>query len=104
MKLIELDPKWIMKDGERVGFTFLSPTGKQGNTHWRQSCFPDSPSSREQWDLFDDDDVQGCNPAAHWQIAGGIENATFETMTVTPSLDGSKGGLWHGFITNGEIV
>lgn len=64
-------------------------------------------------DLFGGDDearemgrhgVQGCKQGTHWAIAGGIENAAFETLTVTPSLDGSPGGNWHGFITNGEIV
>ena len=73
---------------------------------------------RLQWALFaaafdssDDDDrefgrhdVQGCKQEARWTIAGGIANASFETMTVTPSLDGSPGGNWHGFITNGDIV
>lgn len=100
MRLTDLDPKWLMKDGKRVGFTFRSPT----DPRWRQSCFENPPPRREQWELFDEDDVQGCNPAAHWTIAGGIDSAAFETMTVTPSLDGSAGGLWHGFITNGDIV
>lgn len=100
MRLTDLDPKWLMKDGKRVGFTFRSPVDGK----WRQACFESPPPRREQWELFGDDDVQGCNPRAHWSIAGGIDNATFETMTVTPSLDGSAGGLWHGFITNGEIV
>ena len=32
-------------------------------------------------------------------------NAAFPTdMTVTPSIDASKSGHWHGHITNGEIV
>jgi hypothetical protein len=100
MRLIELSPKWLIKDGKRVGFTFVSPT----NPQWRQSCFENPPPRREQWELFGDDDVQGCNPQAHWIVHGGIDAASFETMTVTPSLDGSAGGLWHGFITNGEIV
>lgn len=100
MRLIELDPKWIVKEGKRVGFTFRSPTDPK----WRQSCFENPPPRREQWELFEDDDVQGCNPSAHWAVAGGIENASFETMSVTPSLDGSAGGLWHGHITNGAIV
>lgn len=47
---------------------------------------------------------QPCNQSSGWKITGGIENASFETMTVTPSIDGSAGGLWHGFITNGQIV
>lgn len=100
MRLTELDPKWLVKDGKRIGFTFRSPT----NPQWRQSCFENPPPQREQWELFEDDDVQGCNPAAHWTVNGGIDSATFETMTVQPSLDGSAGGLWHGHITNGEIV
>jgi hypothetical protein len=93
-----------MKAGHRIGFTFLSPIGKQGNTHWRQSCFAVATSSDEQFDLLGEAPVQHCNPACAWVIVGGIENANFETMTVTPSLDGSAGGLWHGFITNGEIA
>lgn len=100
MKLIELDPKWLMIDDKRIGFTFVSPT----NPKWRQSCFPNPPRRREQWELFGDEDIQGCDPNAHWNIEGSIDGATFETMTVKPSLDGSGGGLWHGFITNGEIT
>jgi hypothetical protein len=99
MRLLDLGPKWLIKDGHRVGFTSVSPT----NPKWRQSCFPNPPRRREQWELFEDDDVQGCNPDAKWEIVGGIDNADFATMTVMPSLDGSAGGLWHGFITNGEI-
>jgi len=105
MRLTDLDPLWLVKDGARIGFTFRSPT----NADFRQACFENPPSSDEQDDLFEAEFgkrsmIQGCNPDAHWQIAGGIEAATFETMTVTPSLDGSPGGLWHGHITNGVIV
>ena len=27
----------------------------------------------------------------------------FATMTITPSIDASASGNWHGFIVNGEI-
>lgn len=103
MKLTELDPRWLTKEGRRVGFTFVSPT----NPQWRQSCFVIPVPRREQWDLFEQqglENVQGCRPDFAWTVNGGIECATFETITVTPSLDGSAGGLWHGFITNGEIL
>lgn len=107
MRLVQLDPHWIVDDsGKRIGFTFVSPT----NAQYRQSCFPNPPPRRAQWKIWDiryaagDIAVQGCNPNAHWIIEGGIEHAVFETMTVKPSIDGSAGGLWHGFITNGEIV
>lgn len=100
MRLTDLDPRWLLKDGKRVGFTFICPTDR----NWRQSCFVAPTPSCEQWDLFGELDVQGCRPDCSWTIAGGIEAADFATMTVTPSLDGSKGGLWHGFITAGAIV
>jgi hypothetical protein len=114
MRLIDLDPRWLVKNGQRVGFVFMSPT--LGDDMW-MACFENPPERREQWALyraaFPEDYrnakgfalmVQGMRPTSHWQIAGGIEAANFETMTVTPSLDGSPAGNWHGFITNGEIV
>jgi hypothetical protein len=104
MKLLELDPRWLVKDGQRVGFTFISPT----NPKWRQSCFVVMLPSREQWALFEAEHgeewtVQGCKSTCAWTIEGGIEAANFATLTVKPSLDGSRGGLWHGHITEGEI-
>lgn len=109
MRLRDLDPHWLMKDGARVGFVFVSPTR---TTEWMyQSCFEDGPAIREQLRLFARlfpgepwAVVQPCRQGARWAIAGGIESATWDTMTVTPSLDGSAGGNWHGFITNGEMV
>jgi hypothetical protein len=101
MKLTDLDPKWLCVNGHRIGFTFVSPT----NPKWRQSCFAVSGISiDEQLDLFGDYNTQGCNSECAWTIEGGINNADFDSITVTPSLDGSAGGLWHGLITNGEIV
>jgi hypothetical protein len=103
VRLTDLEPVWLMKDGKRIGFTFVSPT----NPKWRQSCFAVQLSSQEQWALFEavgQNLVQGCNQSCAWTIAGGIDAATFDAMSVMPSLDGSAAGLWHGFITNGDIV
>ena len=113
MKLTDLEPRWLIKDGQRVGFIFRCPT----RPDWWQSCLVASPSRREQWGLFADTlggdgedrdfgrpDVQGSKEGTRWSIAGGIDAAAFETLTVTPSIDGSPGGNWHGFITNGQIV
>lgn len=35
-----------------------------------------------------------------WEL-NGVED--FHNLTLTPSVDASKVGHWHGFITNGEI-
>lgn len=32
------------------------------------------------------------------------EGDTFETLTLTPSIDASKFGCWHGYITAGEAT
>ena len=103
MKLTDLDPQWLTMNGKRVGFTFLSPNGKQGPIHWRQSCFAIAVPMRAQMRLFGEDNVQPCKQTFAWSIEGGIDAADFATITVKPSLDGSDGGLWHGYITNGLI-
>jgi len=125
VRLVDLDPHWLTCQGRRVGFIFRCPIPAKYD--WWQTCFVErfdkfkSPDGRRGWTGERHVDrcqagivvrscpgagsnYQLCNPDHLWTVAGGIENARFETMTVTPSLDGSAGGLWHGFITNGEIV
>lgn len=111
MKLTDLDPRWLLHDGRRVGFIFKCPTDQ----HWYQSCMLEAFSRQEQWSLFeaamqDHEDaregvahtlVQGCAQGMLWTMQPGCE---FENMSVMPSIDGSAGGLWHGFITNGVMV
>jgi hypothetical protein len=36
--------------------------------------------------------------------AWGISGIDFETISVTPSIDASAAGHWHGFIANGEVT
>lgn len=48
--------------------------------------------------------VQGCAEECGWTVTGVADIATFETLSVMPSLNGAPGGLWHGYVTNGEIV
>ena len=62
MRLTDLDPRWLMRDGKRVGFVFVCPTDQA----WRQSCFAVVVPSQEQWKLFEAMfgeyyKVQGCD-------------------------------------------
>jgi len=104
VRLLDLEPRWIEADGRRLGFVFRCPT----KPIWWQSCFIEHVERRDQWRLLEEttggSQYQACNPDARWVIAGGIQDAVFETLTVSPSLDGSAGGLWHGHILNGQIV
>lgn len=104
VKLTELDPRWLTPDV----FIFRNPTG--GND-WltckrvamsmkdqQRLIYGDhmDPSTKTEW-------VGKCvvmtNPDCAWKFDGN----DFETMTVTPSVDASASGNWHGFITAGEI-
>lgn len=105
-RLLDLDPIWLLHEGRRVGFCFISPI----NPKYRQTCFAEivggfAAQLRIMQAALGEEchDWQPCRKDFAWTIEGGIENATFESITVTPSLDGSAGGLWHGFITSGRI-
>lgn len=100
MKLTELDPHWLTPDV----FMFRSPIGR-GN--WL--CCPRVKMTRnEQFDLFEANQMEptgkdavivGWKEDCVWHYDG----SDFETMTVTPSIDASASGNWHGHITNGKI-
>jgi hypothetical protein len=102
MKLTDLSPRWIYKNKM---FTFLCP-------HCRKTwltCKRVAMNDRQQWDIFheafscDTGDAAwpvGCKEDVAWKFSG----FDFATMSVTPSLDASKSGHWHGHITNGQIV
>lgn len=104
MKLIELEPKWLLRDGKRVGFLFRNPV----RAKWWTSCFFDPTPTDEQERLIEgllgsDPLCQNCNPGCGWKVVDGTpEAADFASISIAPSLDGGT-GFWHGHITNGEI-
>lgn len=115
MRLIDLDPRWLTSDGRRIGLIFMSPASKLGKTSgktWRQTCFFEATPFCEQVRVVNAtmrdnadadgefDDWQPCREDFAWKMIGD----TFDTLSITPSIDGSAGGLWHGFITNGAIT
>jgi hypothetical protein len=103
----ELEPRWIHPNL----FVFLCP-------HCRQillSCKNVQMSHKEQREIFEKefgDDwpriVVWSKPEQSWSISGTVPidtKAAFVTdLTVTPSIDASKAGHWHGHITKGEIT
>jgi hypothetical protein len=39
-------------------------------------------------------------PGIIWQRTG----ETFDDLTLTPSIDASPSGHWHGYVTNGQVA
>lgn len=107
MRLTELEPRWI----HRNVFVFLCP-------HCRKvmlACKNVEMSLKDQSKLFEKEFGKDWNmmivradPDCSWAITGSTpadpRAAFIGDLTVTPSVDASKSGHWHGHITNGEIV
>lgn len=98
MRLIDLEPAWLTPDV----FIFRNPTGGK---NWL-TCKRVLMSRDEQYALIYEKNPQYAgstvvqtNPDCEWKFDGN----DFNTLTVTPSIDASASGNWHGFITNGEI-
>lgn len=97
MKLTDLQPRWLSPNV----FVFWCP-------HCQKvllSCKNIVLDRGEQDDLFErecgDTEVVPCNPQSAWKFES---NASFETLSVTPSLDASGSGHWHGFIASGQCT
>lgn len=107
MRLTDLEPRWVIPG--KI-FLFRSPCGPRR----RQTGLKDWLSIKsvpmkvsDQLELFyaTFPDLLGipivpCNPCTCWHI----KCDDFSNLTVTPSLDASASGNWHGFITNGEVT
>jgi hypothetical protein len=111
MKLTDLDPRWACDaDIVVVGGVARHFEGRHG-----MAVSFECPHCVERERATGDQRVQRlavwfANPidgqpptddaTTLWQRSG----ETFGTLTLTPSIDASKNGHWHGFIVNGEIV
>jgi hypothetical protein len=121
LRLVDLKPKWMRLDGEAVAIIFLCPrcvsrgNGCSGKGLTWLTCTFAALGNREQRELIEatilrepadfaatgieEHDVVGCKRLA-WKRTSKL----LETMSVTPSLDASKSGHWHGHIKGGAIV
>ena len=100
MRLIDLEPRWLSLSV----FAFKCPHCQQALLTCKNVVMSLRDQHRlyeqrlgEGWNLL----VVGCKEEMAWNFKS---NEPFETMTVTPSLDASASGHWHGFITAGAIV
>jgi hypothetical protein len=97
MRLTDLDPRWLSE----TRFAFKCP-------HCREiwlTCQTEPTPMGKQCDeneaaLGEDALYCPANPETKWAVS----SRNFAEISVTPSIDASKAGHWHGFITNGEIA
>jgi hypothetical protein len=106
MKLTDLQPHWISLGSEsgddKLGITFRCPhcpAGERGETTYLGVWFA-QPVDPDKHPDIDWPTYMLAHPQEHyWQRSGD----NFDTLTLSPSVDASQHGHWHGFIQNGEI-
>ena len=120
MKLTELAPRWCADfdapADAKQGISFLCPHCKVrrlaiwfdvpicGSQPVKASDFTNRCAMGNDPDYShpERDSHIGINrnhPLGNWHRTG----ETFETLSLSPSVDASAFGCWHGFITNGEV-
>lgn len=106
MRLTELAPRWLMHEGNpHAALAFKCPhcrdtwlTCTLVEMTFKQQCAAIIAGGLNE--KMEAADVVTCETLA-WS-ATNVPN--FEQLTITPSLDASKSGHWHGHITAGAIV
>ena len=114
MRLSALNPRWFAEAGRHgQGVTFDCPCclGKPNAVRLAAAFAPPldggAPISLTPAALLptlwpkpeDRPGLTTVPPGIHWQRKGD----TFETLTLSPSVDASGSGHWHGWLTGGEL-
>lgn len=94
MRLSDLNPRWwtFESDGPRVGLTFDCPHCR----HTRLGVVFHHRGHEAIEDVY----IRAHSAQCIWTADG----EDFETLTLSPSVDVSAHGHWHGFLRNGEIT
>jgi hypothetical protein len=111
MRLTGLDPRFFARDGRTgEGMAFLCPHCKKDIliVTFANPIDGGEPFPLNKFDLLfgvlkhiykQEELGLVVPPGCHWTRKG----ESFESMTISPSVDASKSGNWHGFITDGVI-
>lgn len=96
MRLLDLNPRWYAFEdqGPKVGLTFDCP-------HCRTQRLGIVFHERGH-EAIQDQYIRAHSPSTAniWTLQGAPD---FNTLTLTPSVDASKYGHWHGYITDGDM-
>jgi hypothetical protein len=96
MKLVDCEPRFVRYDGNREIEGQMTIANAQG------ICFDEPAKGVRLCIPFRNRGVPDhINGGQQWEVVSG---SSFADLTLSPSIDASKYGLWHGFITNGECV
>jgi hypothetical protein len=99
VRLIDLEPRETIDADIVVGGQLVH----DGNRHGMGLSFLCPHCRQVRLGVFYKNPIDGRVPSDDgllWTRSGD----TFDTLTLSPSIDASKHGHWHGVITNGEVT
>lgn len=95
MKLVDLSPEWIHQRHKRVvGVRFSCPHCRETQIQVLFINPPDGGPAQK-----DDPEFAGNNWGHRWARSG----LSFDDLSLSPSVDASASGHWHGWVLHGEV-
>lgn len=103
MKLTDLSPRWKADGSDpHAVLVFKCPCCQSA---WLTCKFVPMKISRQMELVEDEGRASGGNVVPSRQdFAWSRTGDDLATISVTPSVDASASGHWHGFITNGQVT
>lgn len=100
MRLSELNPRWALDADIVVGDRVVHDENRVGMA----VSFDCPHCCSTRLCVFFRNPIDGKPPSDDYQNLWQRTGETFETLSLTPSIDASAHGHWHGFIENGEVT
>lgn len=97
MRLSELSPRWYAVDGVRAGLSFRCP-------HCPESGYRLAVAVSGAGCSMDPEPDNPRQEAASSHVWTATAGDGFDDLSLTPSIDASAFGHWHGHITDGAIT
>lgn len=109
VRLVDLEPRWVGAGGEGIYQADGSPAPERHGVaiSFRCPCGTHPRDDEYETDrcvIMLNNPLDGQGPlnsgSSYWTRTGD----TFETLSLTPSIQRHGACNWHGFITNGEVT
>jgi hypothetical protein len=109
MRLSELDPRWCCDADIVVGGVNRHHEGRIGMAlsfecpHCVERKRATGDKRVQRIAVWFSNPMDGLPPTDDATTLWHRDGIDFETLTLSPSIDASKDGHWHGFIRNGSV-
>jgi len=106
MRLVDLNPRGVLDADIVVGGQVIHDEHRDGMglSFECPHCVTTGAAYRQRLAIFYANPIDGKPASDDGGPLWHREGDTYETLTLSPSIDASAAGHWHGYITNGAIT